>query len=1148
MNLSPISRLYVGFMAAILLVILVGLLSFNTSQRQSQSGERVKHTYQVLNNVEAIQTLLGDMEAGRRGFRSTSDRRFLQPYEEASRAIGPAVESLKNLISDNPSQVERVGHIEADINSLLHFWQSLDAQGGIRLGYNSQATVTDITTREKAQSDIIRAELNKVTQEEQSLLAIRQKADQESIERSTYELLLGTLLTLLIVFWLIYLTVREFRGNRRSEARLQDNFRELEQLNLASNEKNWLLTGMSAVNDKLQDITDASSLTQSVLQVLTSYIDLPASAFYCFNEDRQELQMNASVALPDQVKREYRLGEGLVGQAALIRTMTVVNDVPSHYWVIQGGSGQATPGQIVCMPLWYNQELKGVLEFASFKPLNEQSRQLLKSTANNIAVAINAADGHAKVMHLLQTVQDQKDELGHQQEELQQSNEELMRQAEILQVSEEELKVQEEELRQINAELQERNRTIEIARQDLATKAKELEVNSKYKSEFLANMSHELRTPLNSVLILARLLADNKLSNLNDKQVEYANIIHKSGTDLLDLINDILDLSKIEAGKIDLFMEPVPIADIVRDMSQLFSVVAEEKGVRLITEVDPSVPAYLTTDRQRTQQIIKNMLSNAFKFTPKAGSVTLSFHLTERPGESMTPTRPAMAIAVTDTGIGIAPEKQQLIFEAFQQADGSTSRKFGGTGLGLSISKELIRRLGGELTLQSEVGKGSTFTIYLPLTISADQPDPAVLPTVGTMATVTPATTGAQPTRLTDDRHTLEATDTVILIIEDDPVFAGIVRDFAREKNYKTIVALRGDEGLEAARQYRPSAIIMDIGLPVVNGWDILKIIKNDEDLKHIPVHVISAMDESSSLSSDILAYSTKPIQKKDLEGILAVISKQLNEGGKKVLVVTGDHLTAGSIDPLLDERHFDLHCDYATSADQAKKLLDDQAYGCIIADIGQDVDQGILDLQAIQAAIQPKHIPVIIYLDKDLTPAYERELHKISHIIIRDSFLAKNRLMDELELFFYKVKAVEQKPQPLYAETTPSDNNLLGRKVLLVDDDMRNVFALSTLLESQQMTVVTAGDGQEALDLLEENPDIDLVLMDVMMPTMDGYEATRHIRTNKQFTNLPVIALTAKAMAGDREKCLDAGASDYITKPVDSNQLVSLMRVWLSQ
>ncbi|MCC5613026.1 CHASE3 domain-containing protein, partial [Nostoc sp. CHAB 5834] len=685
MNLSPIARLYVGFLAAILLVIVVGVLSFNTSLRQSHSGERIEHTYQVLNEVETIQKLLSDMEAGRRGFRSTSERRFLQPYEVAARTIVPAVGVLHQLVSDNPAQVERVSRVESDLNDLLRFWQSLDAQGGIKASPNNQATITAITTREKAQTDLIRTGLNEITKVEQVLLAIRQKAGNESIERSTQELLLGTLLILLTVFWLIYLTVREFRGNRRSEALLQDNFRQLEQLNLASNEKNWLLTGMSVVNDKLQDVTDASSLTQSVLQTLTDYISLPASAFYCFNEERQELQMNASVALPDQVKKAYQLGEGLVGQAAMARKMTVVNNVPNHYWVVQGGSGQATPGQIVCMPLWYNQELKGVLEFASFQSLNEQSLRLLKSTANNIAVAINAADGHAKVMHLLQTVQDQKDELGHQQEELQQSNEELMRQAEILQVSEEELKVQEEELRQTNAELQERNRTIEIARKDLSTKAKELEVNSKYKSEFLANMSHELRTPLNSVLILARLLADNKLNNLNDKQVEYANIIHKSGTDLLDLINDILDLSKIEAGKIDLFMEPVPVADIVRDMSQLFSVVAEEKGVRLTTAVAPSVPAIIITDRQRTQQIIKNMLSNAFKFTPKAGSVTLSFHLEDLPGDASATTQPRIAIAVTDTGIGIAPEKQQLIFEAFQQADGSTSRKFGGTGLGLSI-------------------------------------------------------------------------------------------------------------------------------------------------------------------------------------------------------------------------------------------------------------------------------------------------------------------------------------------------------------------------------------------------------------------------------------------------------------------------------
>lgn len=1017
----------------------------------------------------------------------------------------------------------------------------------------SQTDITSVTTQEKEYTDVIHNQLNQLMKVEETLLAERQKADTLAIKQSTYELVLGTFLTLLIVIWLIYLTVREFRGNKKAQELLHENFKELEQLNLVGTEKNWLLTGISAVNDRLQDITDASSLTQSILQTLSDYLNIPASAFYCFNEDKQELQMNASIALPDQVKRSYQLGESLIGQAALGRSMTITNDVPVHYWVIQAGSGQATPGQIVCMPLWYNQQLKGVLELSSFKPLDEQALRLLKSTANNIAVAINAADGHAKVMHLLQTVQEQKEELSNQQEELQQSNEELLRQAEVLQASEEELKVQEEELREINAELKERNRTIEVARQDIVVKAKELETNSKYKSEFLANMSHELRTPLNSVLILARLLADNKSNNLTDKQTEYANIIHKSGTDLLDLINDILDLSKIEAGKIDLFIEPVPITSIARDIGQLFTVVAEEKGVQLVTVVGDGVPESFQTDRQRIGQVIKNLLSNAFKFTPKGGSVTLSFHLEERPGNQLVTTQPTIAIAVTDTGIGIAPEKQQLIFEAFQQADGSTSRKFGGTGLGLSISKELIRKLGGELGLQSEPGKGSTFTIYLPVdmseevtllpaSISSSQLPPVVAPPVTADADV------PKPQPVADDRHAIEPGDMVILIVEDDPNFASIVRDFAREKNYKTIVALQGDEGLQCARQYKPSAIILDIGLPVVNGWDLLKMLQSDDALKHIPVHIISAMDESPSLPDNVLAYATKPIQQKDLEGILGIISKQLNEGGKKVLLLAGSHLTRESIDPLLNERQFDLLCDYADSADMASKLLSQQVYDCIIADIGDDVEQGIKELQTIQAAVSPRQIPIIIYLDKDLTADNERQLNKISHILIRDSFLAKNRLMDELELFFYKVQSVKKRPQPQpYSDTNSIDTTLPGRKVLLVDDDMRNVFALSTLLESQQMTVVTAGDGQEALDLLQQHTDIDLVLMDVMMPNMDGYEATRHIRKNHRYLDLPVIALTAKAMAGDREKCIEAGASDYITKPVDNAQLVSLMRVWLT-
>ena len=1145
MKLSLTNRLYLGFSVAILLVLLIGILSYQTFQNQSESSNWVRHTYEVLNKAETVEKLLIDIETGRIRYRSTGARRFLEPYNKAILTIEPVINDLKVLTADNLMQVGRISRIASNVQTLLLLWrQQTDEKTDL---YN-QKELIDLINREKAFTSHIRDELDQVVRSEKMHLIQREKENEALIEKATYKLLIGTLLTLIIVLTLIYLTISELNSHRRAETSLQDNYQQLEHLNRISIEKNWLLTGISVINDNLQDVTDVASLTQSILRTITKYLDLPASAFYGYNEKSQELQLNASVALPGQINRTYKLGEGLVGQAAMERSVTLLNAVPTDFWTIQAASGQATPGQVVYLPLWYNKELKGVMEFASFRPLIEQDLLLLKSVANNVAVAINAADYHEKVMNLLQQVQDQKEELENQQEELQQSNDQLVRQAEVLQISDQELRVQEEELRQMNAELLERNKAVEIARKELTIKAKELESNSEYKSEFLANMSHELRTPLNSVLILAQLLAENKQYNLTSKQVEYANIIHKSGTDLLELINDILDLSKIEAGKIEFLFEATSISSITEDMRQLFSVVADDKGINLSTQIGEEVPAAIWTDKQWLGQIIKNLLSNAFKFTPKGGSVNLSLNLADQPapsGERVLATgQDILAIAVTDTGIGISPEKQQIIFEAFQQVDGSISRKFGGTGLGLSISKELVRRLGGEFGLQSEVGNGSTFTIYLPLTAlpahAQSRPDrPKISATTSLSGPV-------RPTRPSDDRDNLLPGDKVILIIEDDAVFAGIVRDFAREKNFKTLVAVQGDEGLQYARQYVPSAIILDMGLPVVNGWDLLKILKSEAALKHIPVHVISAIDGPATLSKDLIAYTNKPVEKKDLENVLTVINNHLGNTGKRALVLSGNCLTPNSLKTLIDERHTKLKFDYADTVVDAQEKISQRVYDCIIGDIGQDVEQGIADLHLLQKAVSPQQTPFIIYLDNDLTASAERQLNKISSVIIRDSTLSKDRLMDELDLFFRKVRTIDSSTPLKRTHTDPTDERSQGKKVLLVDDDMRNVFALSTLLEANQMIVVTANNGLEALDQLSQNPDTAIVLMDIMMPEMDGYEATRRIRRDKRFRNLPVIALTARAMTSDREKCLEAGASDYISKPVDSTQLFSLMRAWL--
>lgn len=591
-------------------------------------------------------------------------------------------------------------------------------------------------------------------------------------------------------------------------------------------------------------------------------------------------------------------------------------------------------------------------------------------------------------------------------------------------------------------------------------------------------------------------------------------------------------------------------------MNQLFSVVAEEKGVRMLTNLAESVPASFFTDKQRLEQIIQNLLSNAFKFTPRGGSVTLTFNTARQAGgfnnELLIKAEQILLVSVSDTGIGISPDKQQVIFEAFQQADGSTSRKYGGTGLGLSIIKELAKRLGGEVRLQSEVGQGSTFTVYLPLTTTVPTPktqetknvsEPQPLPSLP--VSWQPAADG--PTQLDDDRNNLEKGDRVMLIIEDDPVFAGIVRDFARSKHYKTIVALQGDEGMKYAQQYKPSAIILDMQLPVVDGWGILNWLKSQEDLKHIPVHVISGTDESRVSLGGALAYIQKPVGMQDLERTFTLIGTQLNVQVKKVLIWSETYLNNKAIDQVIEQRYTDLKCDFVATKEEALSTIRNQSFDCLIVDLRKELKKGIENLKQLRDLLADDTLPIIVFIDEDLNPADERQLKKLASVVIRESSQSTERLMDELELFLYKVHEGETKklPKPIAGA---GNQSLQGKKVLLVDDDMRNVFALSTLLDEQQMQVVTADNGREALDMLQQHTDTDIVLMDIMMPEMDGYEATRRIRDDLRMRHLPIIALTAKAMPGDREKAIEAGASDYISKPVDSGQLFSLMRVWLSK
>lgn len=944
-------------------------------------------------------------------------------------------------------------------------------------------------------------------------------------------------------------------------------------------QRNWLKNGLMAVSDQLRGELAPAELAQRALTTLATHLEARAAVIYLVDENTRTLRLYASYAFTRRKNLDTRLdeGEGLVGQAAREKKPIILTDVPEDYYLqISSGLGKAVPRNVAVVPLLYNGQVRGVVELATLQELGGIQLEFLERAAENIAIALETARAHQRMAELLEKTRQQAEELQVQQEELRQVNEELEEQTRILKESQSRLQDQQEELRQINEELEERteilekqrrvleqkNRELEEARQGLQQKARDLELASRYKSEFLANMSHELRTPLNSVLILARLLSENKEGNLSPRQVEYARTIHAAGSDLLNLINDILDLSKIESGRLDLNNEAVPLHELAAGLERQFRYQAREKNLEFTVIVNPDVPSTISADRQRLEQIIKNLLSNAFKFTER-GRVQLEFALSDRPvGISELPDR-LLAIAVSDTGKGIAPNKQQLIFEAFQQEDGTISRRYGGTGLGLSISRELARLMGGEIHLVSQEGQGSTFTLYLPLK-PAGQTDQKSAPASSTegfpqmsekMVEQVAAVADADPP-VAADQHPPQARQTVttvpddgqrlVLIIEDDARFADLLADLARQKGFQTARAESGENGLALARQLRPAAIILDIGLPGIDGWKVLEVLKGDHMTRHIPVHIISAHDHSlQALRQGAIGYLTKPVSPEDLEQAFQKIQDLISKQVKKLLVVEDDPQQRRSILELIGNG--DVVTTAVGSGGEAFRLLKENKYDCVVLDLGLQDMSGFTLLEKIKADSEIKHIPVIVYTGRELSREEESILASLAESIIVKGARSPERLLYETTLFLHRVEAnlpsVQRQALRVLHEW---DQIFQGKKILLVDDDMRNVFALLSILEEKGLEIIVARNGREALQKLDEHPDTDLVLMDIMMPEMDGYQAMRAIRQQERFKDLPIIALTAKAMVGDREKSLAAGASDYLSKPVDPDKLISLLRVWL--
>jgi CheY-like chemotaxis protein/signal transduction histidine kinase len=874
---------------------------------------------------------------------------------------------------------------------------------------------------------------------------------------------------------------------------------------------------------------------------------------------------------------EFRAGEGLVGQCTLEKESILVTNVPANYVHVSSGLGEAPPNNIVVLPVLFEGEVKAVIELSTFHTFSDTHLTFLDQLTESIGIVLNTIEANTRTEDLLLQSQSLAGELQSQQDELKKTNEQLEQQAESLRESEELLKSQQEELRQTNEELQEKaallarqkaeveakNREVEEARGEMEEKAEQLALTSKYKSEFLANMSHELRTPLNSMLILSRQLAENGEENLSSKQVQFAETIHSSGSDLLSLINDILDLSKIESGMMGIEVSDVSIDDITAQLERSFHQLAQDKNLGFFVERSDNLSPTVLTDDKRLQQILMNLLSNAFKFTDQ-GNVVLKIAPAPKDEkyflDSLNRAGEVVAFSVHDTGIGIPAEKQRIIFEAFQQADGTTSRKYGGTGLGLSISREIARLLGGEIRVTSTPNEGSTFTLYLPRNYvparaiaspSSRKPrkalkeiEPAWTPDE-TFDSEGLALLSSDTAEILDDRNEIEDGDRTVLIVEDDINFARILLDLAHEKGFKGLVATMGNMALALAHKYSPAAITLDIRLPDRDGWTVLDRLKHDAKTRHIPVHIITVEEHRRrALRQGALTHLQKPVSNEDLTKTFDEINAFAERGARKLLVVEDDDVQRMSVVELIGNG--DVNTTAVGTGQEALNMLEYEKFDCLVLDLKLPDMSGFELIEKLQTNGR-SDLPIIVYTGKELTRKEELHLKRVARSIIIKEADSPERLLAETALFLHRVEANLPEPKRrMIEQLSRKDPVLAGRKVLIVDDDVRNIFALTSALEGYNMNVVHAENGQEGLNLLKATPGIEAVLMDIMMPEMDGYEAISAIRQMEEFKQLPIIALTAKAMKADRDHCLEVGASDYISKPLDIDQLLSLLRVWL--
>ncbi|WP_186140660.1 response regulator [Burkholderia gladioli] len=1148
-------------MGLVNVAVFIGLVAYLVS-----TMSWVEHSERVIGDANEMMRLAVERQSSSRGFFITGDERFLSQYEVGERQFQSELDSLVKLVQDNPPQVETLKRIQAihalwnrSVDEVIELRRKgADYSGAIQAGKGQR------------EFDETRREFTSFLDIE---LALRQQ--RSAAARSLTAVVVGTFL----LFSLLVSGVLAWRG-RRELLELSGTYddalrQELEHTEVLKRQV-WVRSGQRLLAEKMVGQSSLASVGQATLDFLANYLDALVSALYVRDAAAGDLRRVATHGFSHEQASggSFRDSEGLVGQAASSRRTAVLKDIPATYFTVTSGLGSGVPRNLVVLPVVNDDVVNGVIELAFMRDVEDRDLELLELIANSAGGFIAAAQYRERLQETLAEAQQLNEEMQVQQEELRVANEGLEERGRALIDSQARLQSHQAELEQTNAQLEEYAQRLErqkaelvSAQQSLSANAARLEQTSRYKSEFLANMSHELRTPLNSSLILARLLQENRGGNLTDEQVHYAQTIHSSNSDLLNLINDILDLSKVEAGHIVMEPETVVLDTVMRSMREMFSPIAEGKALTLTITRAPGTPGTIVTDHQRLVQILRNLLSNALKFTER-GEVALGISV-DGAGE--------IRFEVRDSGIGIAADKLEMIFEAFQQADGSTSRHYGGSGLGLSISRKFAELLGGRIDVVSEPGAGSVFTLRLPLDLAmpaaaldparaAQQADVLTAPqdarealrATGVANPVAQANGGGQGGQgghgamlakpIADDRDNRHRPGRLILAIEDDLVFAGILRDLVHELDFDFVHAADGSSGVALVRDMQPTAVLLDVGLPDRSGLTVLEWLKSDPLTRHIPIHIVAATDHiAKALHLGAAGYTLKPAARATLEDAIRRIEGRLQHRLKRVLVIEDDTaMREGIRDLLTNETTEIVAVDTLASALENLNLVD---FDCVVTDLALPDGTGYDLLETLAADPARALLPVIVYTGRALSADEEHRLRRYSKSIIIKGARSPERLLDEVTLFLHSVESTLAPEQQRMLRTVRQRDDIFeGCSILLAEDDARNIFALSHVIEPLGAKLFIARNGREALELLEQGHKIDLILMDVMMPEMDGLAATAAIRKDARFMRLPIIALTAKAMEHDRIRCIEAGADDYISKPIDIDKLVSLCRVWLRQ